>query len=273
MTRLMNLGNTCYINSALSIILSIPELCVWLEEIEPPNTVEGQLIKELNEILLLSKNPKIIISPGRFVQFNKFLFKHKNKKDFISNNQCDSTEYLLFILECIHECDKKVITNLCESKNIHTYISSDGLYREETVSSDWIRYICVPNKPTVSLEECLDYTYASEKIEKMNDKINKQQSYIKHNKITQNPIVLILQYNSFESLIHAPDILDISPYSDIPDKYELFGLINHVGDKSSGHYFTYIKHMNYWLVYDDAMKKKILNISPMHNYCMFYRKI
>ena len=41
-----------------------------------------------------------------------------------------------------------------------------------------------------------------------------------------------------------------------PDKYELFGLINHVGDKSSGHYFTYIKHMNYWLVYDDAMKKK-----------------
>jgi ubiquitin C-terminal hydrolase len=269
----MNLGNTCYINSAISIISSIHELCEWMEHTETPSTVEGQLIRELNEILQLSKNPALVISPGKYIQFNKHLFNLKKKTDFIQNTQCDSTEYLLFVLECISVCDKNIIPTLCESKNKQIYTSDDGLYTEETTTSDWIRYICVPDKRRVSLEECLAFTYADETIEKLNEKLNIQQSYTKYTTIIKNPDILIIQYNKSETLVLAPDILDITPFSECSDKYELFGVINHVGDQTSGHYFTFIKESDNWIVYDDANKKRMINMDYQHNYCLFYRKI
>jgi ubiquitin C-terminal hydrolase len=269
----MNLGNTCYINSVISIISSIYELCEWIEDIKSYTTVEGQLIHEINEIIQLSKKKNVIISPGKFIKFNKSLFNLKQKKDFIMNTQCDSTEYLLFIMECICVYDNNIIPSLCESTNTQIYTSMDGLYIEETTSSDWIRYICVPNKKEVTLEECLYFTYKDETIQKLNEKINIQQSYTKHTTITKNPNILILQYNKCDTLVIAPNILDISPFSKYPNKYELFSIINYIGNHTSGHYYTFIKENDDWYSYDDANKQKVTNIEYKDNYCLFYRKI
>ena len=269
----MNLGNTCYINSVISIITSIYELCEWIENIIPSTTLEGQLIQEINEILQLSKKKNIIISPGKFINFNKSLFNLKQKKDFIMNTQCDSTEYLLFVMECICVYDKNIIPSLCESKNTQIYTSTDGLYIEQITSSDWIRYICIPNKKKVTLEECLYFTYKDENIQKLNEKLNIQQYYTKHTTITKNPHILILQYNKCDTLVIAPDILDITPFSKYSNKYELFSIINYIGNHSSGHYYTFIKENDGWYSYDDANKNKIINIDYRHNYCLFYRKI
>jgi ubiquitin C-terminal hydrolase len=144
---------------------------------------------------------------------------------------------------------------------------------ETIIETDLIMYICIPDKQRVSLEQCIEYTYADESINKLNEKTNKQQTYVKHTSITKNPYILILQYNKRGVTVIAPDILNISPYSTIPDTYELFGIINHIGDESSGHYYTFIKESSGWVIYDDAIKKHITSIEPLNNYCMFYRKI
>ena len=273
MVRLMNLGNTCYINSAVSIIYSIHELCDYIDKTPSDKSIEGYFIRELNEVFALANNPKLIISPGKYIQFNKQLYKSKQKIDFMQNSQCDSTEYLLFVFECISSCHKKIIPLLCESINTITYTSDDGLYVDTIVETDLIRYICIPNKQKVSLEECIEYTYADESITKLNEKTNKQQTYTKHTTITKNPSILILQYNKRGVIIKAPDILNMSPYSTIPDTYELFGIINHVGNTADGHYYTFIKESSGWFIYDDAIKKPLVTMESQHNYCMFYRKI
>lgn len=74
--------------------------------------------------------------------------------------------------------------------------------------------------------------------------------------------------------------LDLSPfvrgYNPNVYKYDLFGVCNHVGNVSGGHYTAFVKNAeNDWIHYNDNVVEKVNNpdviISPMA-YCLFYRK-
>src|SRR6056300_526305 len=74
--------------------------------------------------------------------------------------------------------------------------------------------------------------------------------------------------------------LDLSPfvrgYNSHIYKYDLFGVCNHVGNISGGHYTAFVKNAeNNWVHYNDNIVEKVNSpeavISPMA-YCLFYRK-
>ena len=75
------------------------------------------------------------------------------------------------------------------------------------------------------------------------------------------------------------DNLDMSEYVCGYNKksyiYELYGVCNHTGNVSGGHYFSYIKNANNkWYKMNDLEVKEIKNDEIVTNmgYCLFYRK-
>ncbi|GEQ72705.1 hypothetical protein JCM33374_g6392 [Metschnikowia sp. JCM 33374] len=76
-----------------------------------------------------------------------------------------------------------------------------------------------------------------------------------------------------ELLSHLPDRLQTPPF-----RYKLYGVVNHFGNLTTGHYTAYVKkssHLNEWNYFDDAkvsrgcLESKVLN---QNAYCLFYRR-
>ena len=65
-----------------------------------------------------------------------------------------------------------------------------------------------------------------------------------------------------EAIVYFQDIIDLKEYYDnesiLKDlKYQLFGIINHVGSINYGHYYSIIKLDNNWYEFNDSNIKKI----------------
>ena len=119
------------------------------------------------------------------------------------------------------------------------------------------------------------------KCRRMSDSINRTTIYK-----APNVLILILNRgkgNSFECEIKfsSKEILDLSRYNIInqesPKKYELFGVISHIGESSDeGHFIAYCKHFDdNWYMFNDSIAKtvgedELTNGVP---YILFYRNI
>ena len=118
-----------------------------------------------------------------------------------------------------------------------------------------------------SIYDCLDL-FTREEILKniLCEKCNKKTNFKKRLEIDKYPkyLVLILKrfkYTSMfttkiDNLIHFPiESLDLTNYIAQKEgkiKYDLFGVVNHVGGLTGGHYHCDIKQENIWIKYDDS---------------------
>ena len=99
---LQNLGNTCYINSSLQILLHIPE---FVELMLENNDYENNHIYYINQIINLyinnyKNNFKSYVNPSLFVQYFK-----KNHSNFAGYTQKDSE---MFLEELLWEINKEL---------------------------------------------------------------------------------------------------------------------------------------------------------------------
>lgn len=255
MSRFVNMGNTCYINSILSILSNISLETIYNNN-NNSNLINNILIDELKNILELSKNNDNIILPTRYIKFNSQLFKIKNKNNLMINEQCDSTEYLIFILDMISEVNLNI-------KNIFE-ISFD-IYKNDKVEisqNNWIFYLNIPNI-NLTLDECIYLNVKG---------YENPKGDIVSMSFKKFPQILIFQYNHLNMGVKLTEHLDLSKYNnDVPITYKLFGIINYVGNAINGHYFTYIKEGDKWYNYDDTSKNIIKNYSCKYNYCLFFK--
>ena len=118
-----------------------------------------------------------------------------------------------------------------------------------------------------SIYDCLDLFTHEEILKNIQcEKCNKKTNFKKRLQIDKFPKYLVLILKRFkyttmfttkiDNLIHFPiESLDLTNYISQKEgkiKYDLFGVVNHVGGLTGGHYHCDIKQENCWVKYDDS---------------------
>lgn len=149
------------------------------------------------------------------------------------------------------------------------------------------------NKCATNIYECFDLFTEPEYLEGenawFNENTNKKENVKKQYSFWNFPkiIVVILKRFSMDGSDKITDLIDfpledldlskyVKGYNADSYKYDLYGVCNHVGNVSGGHYTAFVKNsQNAWNHFNDNKVEKLDNsnlvISPLA-YCLFYRK-
>ena len=295
---IVNLGQTCYMSTAIQIISQIEELKslylddLYLEDINSLKT-ESKFCNEFSRLLKGMWEENCIVQP---VSFRKMLIKFDNIYD--GNTQHDLSEALCKILDLLHigtsyeaniTYDGSAINNLDKLmiKSIKTWGALYSKEYSEILELFYGQYILrIENKKTGkskisftfdpfniltlqidncdNIYKCLDKFVLSEPL----DDENKILSTLK---IWKSPKYLIIQLKRFDGLNNKDNRfieypikgLNLEKYNigyDKDDaKYDLISVGVHIGVDNRGHYYSFILHKSEWYRFDDSNIFKINN--------------
>lgn len=108
---LQNLGNTCFMNSCIQILYQIYELSDLLNQrsrwTKSHDTPDARLVNgwlEIRQIMQENSvnDEKRVVAPHKFLQLVFMTARAKKRELFAMGNQNDITEFMMFIIECIH---------------------------------------------------------------------------------------------------------------------------------------------------------------------------
>ena len=288
---LVNLGNTCFMNSLLQVLIDIDDF----EKLFIKNSKKDNLFYFFSELYNSSRvTNNNVINPQ---QFHKALQDKasKNKNNiFVGYNQNDPSELLMFLLDNFHDeikrevemkingTSKNITDNLAikcyemkkktleksysEIYNLFYFIEINQIKNTKTNVMEyvpqWSSQLSLPlvNKSSmiskIQLKDCIKY-YAKENI------IDDQNKSMKF-KFWDLPNILVIVLQRFSSTFHKNNILVEFPLDDLDmssyiigynsDKYlyELVGVCNHMGSINGGHYTSFSKKNDKWTLYNDS---------------------
>lgn len=104
---LANLGNTCYMNSCIQVLLRCEGLNAYLEEGTYKRWLKNQadsliLVEWDNLRRLMNSHTNCTIAPNAFLNAVQKVAEHKDRDLFTGLSQNDMPEFLLFFMDCIH---------------------------------------------------------------------------------------------------------------------------------------------------------------------------
>jgi len=302
MSGLVNLGNTCYINSVLQILHALDELNDYIHTGQPKNLDDAIFPMEWNDLRQIM-DKKVTISPKLFIHKNKILFEKKHRTEFLHHAQGDASEYFMFALECIHnsynlndvnpakavkDYEKKeysIVTRLFLSMLEVSYADKVKVVSTNH-EAQWAMDLPLPDQSALSLYDCLDAYFKEEYLNGDNrwydEKEDVKKEVTRRSVLVHCPVILVLNLKRWlgftkknNSLVSLRPYLDMSNYASEKVGYELFGIINHIGTLRGGHYYVCIKKKQSWYSINDEHITPIAfdRVVCPNNYCLFYRKL
>jgi ubiquitin carboxyl-terminal hydrolase 8 len=256
LTGLANVGNSCYINSCMQLLSHTYELNDFLDVLNKSkinNNVEAIILNEWNNLRKLMWSENCGIAPWGFIKAVQHVAREKKQDIFTGYMQNDVTEFLLFIIDCLHsglkrEVDMEIsgkVKNATDTLATDCYKMMQKMYKTEYSEILNIFYgisvtqiksydtgeilsracepfsiltLSLPEKET-TIFECLDMYNADEELKGdnawKNDKTNKKED-VKKNIIFWNlPTVLIVDLKRFNNLNRKLHTLVNTPLTDV----------------------------------------------------------
>jgi ubiquitin carboxyl-terminal hydrolase 8 len=294
-----------------------------------PGLIDCSIIEEWNDLRNVMWAQNGVVAPNKFVHNVHRVARQKDRDIFTGWAQNDMPEFLLFLIECMHNSISRVmkmnINGKSENsvddlalkcygmlKEVYSKEYSEimdmfyGIYVSQIVSlnkkvystkpeSFFIMDLPIPTDNTCDIYDCFDKFVESETLSGenawYNEKTGEKEDVVKTLGFWNFPKILVITLKRFSpdgtrkmgNLITFPtENLDLSKYVKgyNPKQYiyDLFGICNHIGGVSGGHYTAFVKNSNNkWLHYNDQSVEEISLpvsshiITPMA-YCLFYRK-
>lgn len=124
---LVNLGNTCFMNSALQVLAHTDELNkfldgeVWKRKLNNKNRLEAILLIEWNNLrkqLLSMENHNTVI-PTKFVSTFQSVAQKNNMDNFLGYQQNDLPEFIIFLIDCFHKALSREVSITIEATIIN----------------------------------------------------------------------------------------------------------------------------------------------------------
>ena len=321
LSGLVNLGNTCFINSAIQCLSHTEPFKDYFLNKQFENETNHKLKLTIQWYRLLNGlwEENCTISPISFLKCIQKLAL-VNNRNFSGNIQNDIQEFLIFFFDILHEELKHEIVVKINGKIKNDKLALDAAkswssfyekeysiiielfygqiyteikdFNDKSILSQTFQplnmlILPIPNKNDITIYDCLNLYLKEEILENdnkwENEKTNEYVKVRKNIKIWNLPKILIVSFNRFNNSSHKinkfieyPTILDLSTYCNNSNnnKFELYGICNHLGNSFGGHYLSYVKHTQNWYTFNDS-SVTTTNLDDIVNnnaYCLFYKK-
>ena len=308
LSGIVNLGNTCYINSAIQCLSHTLELTDfflntnWESIYNDSKYKHKQFSKQWYRLLNGLWEDNCTISPNSLF---KLMIKISNEDNltfgFSSYKQNDIQEFIIFVLDLLHESLGESLNYIPKENSLESFYKNkyskiiELFYGQiETIIldintnkklSNSFQPICIfslpipKNKDNINVKDCLELYLKEELLDGENKWFNpKTKDYTivnKRTKIVVYPQILILCFNRFDNKSNKITCdIEVSDLNIDKNKYSLYGICNHFGSSLGGHYYSYCKNNNNWYKFNDNIVTKLesINLNSANNYCLFYRK-
>ena len=276
MKGFVNLGNTCYMNSALQMILRIDNFKQLFQSLNlQKNNLSNEELEEIKT--LIDFNNKYHYSNEKILNPNeiKNLIGKKNKK-FLKFNQEDSEEFINYLLDFIYEKLKKF-----GNKEITQFEQIIESRINKAIKCKAMKCLTVSNtvekmnlinlsltKETDDLDSCLKELLKREKLENDSmyfcDNCKKLRIASKRLEFKSLPSDIIFSIKRYSSSLRK-----IDKKIDMPlewKDYRLKGIVFHSGSFGGGHYIYIGMDNNRWYIFNDSFVSEINNMSSLDQY-------
>ena len=265
-----NIGNTCYLNSGLQMIIRIKSI---YNNLNLYRKVDSELDSVINFFDEYYKSGDKIMEPR---EIKKFVGKKKSA--FMGFNQQDSEEFINIFLDFLDEKCKLITNNPTTiSKLLETKIEKSIKCKAMkclTVSKSFevtnIINLCINNEIN-NLNDCLVEFLKREKLEDDSmyfcEKCDKLRIASKRMEIKKLPKDLIFSLKRYDA-----NLRKINKEIDMPIEwkgYKLKGIVFHSGGFGGGHYVYVGEENGKWYLFNDSFVDEIKHINALNQYKNF----
>ncbi len=256
LTGLANIGNTCYLNSCMQLLSHTYELNNFLDNNKRQlnNNINSKIYTEWNNLRKMMWSENCTIAPYGFVKAIQEVANNKEYSIFTGFDQNDVSEFLLFIIDCLHESlkrevDMKINGTIKNKKDIlatKCYEMMKNMYKKEyseiinifygisvTQIKDYISdevlsaspepfsilSLSIPTKKECTIFNCLDYytqnELLSEENQWFNDSTNEKQDANKNLTFWSLPNILIIELKRYTNGNTKLNNLVTTPLTDV----------------------------------------------------------
>ena len=99
---LVNLGNTCFLNSCVQVLQQMYELHSIIDKAKPNDSPDAIILQEWSVLQKAMSTQHGILSPNRFVNMIQQVARQKERELFTGWAQNDISEFLLFLIDSMH---------------------------------------------------------------------------------------------------------------------------------------------------------------------------
>jgi ubiquitin carboxyl-terminal hydrolase 8 len=313
-----NLDQTCYLNSIVQCLSNTK----WLRNYILTDIFRDHIDMNKHHFIMVNELSKVfrglwwnnaLIRPEQFVYWTRRLNDKLGDGQFATGGQKDSGEFLIYLLDMVHESLSKPLEDMCSiDKTIYDFYKNGyseivhkfGIHLNNSITCTNCGHVSTKYDPanvltleipncdgTTTLHDCLGNFMKVEHLDDDNkykcEKCNVMTNAEKKLNIVDTSEYLIINLKRFEYvdsdriikknvLVDFPiDNLDMSKYIKNGKRYRLYSTSNHIGSRNAGHYYSCCLNNEKWYKYDDAIVTT-LNITDIVNptaYVLFYEQI